>query len=337
VATITQRGSKYRVRIRKNGEYQSKTFKTKLEAEIWAKTIEQPEAVADMVIAVSGYNPVTYREVLTKYLELETPQKRTADNERLMIEKILTASWVDIPIAKLQAADFTAYRNERLRDIKASSFNRYMDIVRAAAHVMQEQYDWSIGKVDLLTTGRAKKSPEQAIRRIPKEKLEALFAATLHKGVQSYLHWMLKVALETGMRRQELIDLEWREVDFERNTINLVRTKTDYPRTIPMTPVCHEALKTWLEAQKGDVDTRVFPVTSNAVRLSYQRTQKRANAKDIRFHDFRHEAISRFFEMGLTVPEVRSISGHRTMSALLRYTHHSASTLAQKLGGKANV
>lgn len=336
MATITQRGSRYRVQIRRNGLREQKSFKTRIEAELWAKSIEQPEAVADIVTAVSGYTPVNYREVLTQYLELETPQKRTAANERIMILKLLGAAWVDTPITQLQASDLTTYRTERLRDIKPSSFNRYMDIARIAANTMQEQYNWSIDKVDLLTTGRAKKSPEQAIRRIPEEKLEALFAATRHKRVQPYLHWMLKVALETGLRRQELIDLEWREVDFDRRTINLLRTKTDYPRTIPMTRACHEALTTWLDAQKGDVDTRVFPVTSNSVRLAYQRTQKRANAKDIRFHDFRHEAISRFFDLGLTINEVQSISGHRTLSALTRYTHANAATLAQKLRGDDN-
>ena len=68
----------------------------------------------------------------------------------------------------------------------------------------------------------------------------------------------------------------------------------------------------------GDV---IFPVTANAFRLAWERLKLRAGVNGLRFHDLRHEAISRFFEKGLNVPEVALISGHRDLRMLLRYTH----------------
>ena len=76
---------------------------------------------------------------------------------------------------------------------------------------------------------------------------------------------------------------------------------------------------------------RIFPVTANAVRLSWQRLRKRAGLPDLRFHDLRHEAVSRLFEAGLSVPEVAMVSGHRTPAMLFRYTHPRAEAVAMKL------
>ena len=76
---------------------------------------------------------------------------------------------------------------------------------------------------------------------------------------------------------------------------------------------------------------RVFRTTANAVRLSWQRITKAAGIQDLHFHDLRHEVISRFFELGLTVPEVASISGHRDARMLLRYAHAHMKVVQEKI------
>lgn len=76
---------------------------------------------------------------------------------------------------------------------------------------------------------------------------------------------------------------------------------------------------------------RVFPVTANAVRLAWERLRRRAGLEDLRLHDLRHEAVSRFFEYGPTVPEVALISGHRDPRMLSRYTHLRPEKVAAKL------
>ena len=67
------------------------------------------------------------------------------------------------------------------------------------------------------------------------------------------------------------------------------------------------------------------------MRQAWDRLCKRAAIDDLHFHDLRHEAISRFFEMGLSVPEVALISGHRDYRMLFRYTHLRAEDVAKKL------
>ncbi len=87
------------------------------------------------------------------------------------------------------------------------------------------------------------------------------------------------------------------------------------------------------EFERTDMDPeqRLFPITPNALRLSWERICKRAGIKDLHFHDLRHEAISRLFEKGLTVPEVASISGHRDIRMLMRYAHAHQENIRRKL------
>ncbi len=114
-------------------------------------------------------------------------------------------------------------------------------------------------------------------------------------------------------------------------TIRILKTKNGHPRTIPLTPKAVEILSSMARTEE-----RVFPVTPNAVRLAWERLRRRAGLEDLRLHDLRHEAVSRFFEYGLTVPEVALISGHRDPRMLSRYTHLRPEKVAEKLA-KATV
>ena len=145
---------------------------------------------------------------------------------------------------------------------------------------------------------------------------------------------IIELALETAMRRGELCSLRWSQIDFERSLINLPDTKSGYPRIIPLSPVAMSLLNAVSERRTGDL---VFGLTTNALRMSFCRVRKRANLRCVRFHDLRHEAISRLFEKGLTPPEVAMISGHRTMSMLMRYSHASIDVIGAKLQSDIGV
>ena len=83
-----------------------------------------------------------------------------------------------------------------------------------------------------------------------------------------------------------------------------------------MTRRCVEVLRTVPQDQE-----KVFPISANCLRLAWVRARNKAAITDLRFHDLRHEAVSRFFEMGMSVPEVALISGHKDVRQLFRYTH----------------
>ena len=135
------------------------------------------------------------------------------------------------------------------------------------------------------------------------------------------------MAVETGMRRSELLAMRWDDVDVGARTVLLRSTKNGHPRTVPLSPRALEIIRD--TPRFGKI---VFGVSANAVRLAWERLKRRAGVTDLRFHDLRHEAVSRFFENGLNMPEVAAISGHKDPRMLMRYTHPKAEAIALKLG-----
>jgi len=139
------------------------------------------------------------------------------------------------------------------------------------------------------------------------------------------------------MRRGEILSLYWKHIDLINNTAYLPDTKNSEPRTVPLST---RAIKI-LNALPRSISGKVFSTTDEAIRLGFYRSCKRAKSADmkknepiegLRFHDLRHEAVSRLFEKGLHPMEVAAISGHKTLQMLKRYTHLKAEDLVKKLG-----
>jgi integrase len=162
-------------------------------------------------------------------------------------------------------------------------------------------------------------------RRLRVEETCAFWNA-VERAKAAWVRPFIVLAIETGMRRGELLSIMWRDVDLSSRVIRVQLTKNGHERTIPLTPIAAQTLSSWPKTH-----SRVFPVTAVAVRQAWDRLVKRASLRDLRLHDLRHEAVSRFFELGLTAPEVALISGHRDARMLFRYTHLRPEAVAQKL------
>ena len=158
---------------------------------------------------------------------------------------------------------------------------------------------------------------------------ETRLLAACREARNPYLLPIVRLALETAMRQGELISLRWEHVDLNRRTVYLPDTKNGESRTVPLSMTAVGILRSLPRSIHG----RVFPgLTTEAVKRAYARAVRRAGIKDLRFHDLRHEATSRLFEKGLNIMEVASITGHKDLRMLRRYTHLKAEDLARKLG-----
>jgi integrase len=131
------------------------------------------------------------------------------------------------------------------------------------------------------------------------------------------------------MRQGELVSLRWEHIDLNRRTVHLPDTKNGESRTVPHSTAAVKILRTLPRSIQGEV----FPgLTTEAVKRAYARAVRRAAIEKLRFHDLRHEATSRLFEKGLNIMQVASITGHKDLRMLRRYTHLKAENLARKLG-----
>jgi integrase len=130
------------------------------------------------------------------------------------------------------------------------------------------------------------------------------------------------------MRRGELLRLTWEDADLDLRVAHLDMTKNRSKRDVPLSS---EAI-ILLRSLPHDISGYVFPLTAASLRGLWNRACNRADITDLHFHDLRHEATSRFFEKGLNVMEVATITGHKDLRMLQRYTHLRAEDLAKKLG-----
>ena len=131
------------------------------------------------------------------------------------------------------------------------------------------------------------------------------------------------------MRRSEILFLICGNVHLDQRYVHLSDTKNGDSRDVPLSPVALELLRDLL--RNKNPDQLVFPIHYEALKSAWRRACDRADINDLRFHDLRHEATSRLFEKGLNVMEVASITDHKDLRMLQRYTHLKAEDLAKKL------
>jgi integrase len=127
---------------------------------------------------------------------------------------------------------------------------------------------------------------------------------------------VIEFAIETGMRRSEMLKLKWQDINLETGFALLYDTKNGEDRKVPLTLKCIQLLN-----QLSRSHEHVFPISATCLNQAWRRAVRKAEIKDLRFHDLRHEAVSRFFEMGMNIAEVALISGHKDVTQLFRYTH----------------
>jgi integrase len=139
---------------------------------------------------------------------------------------------------------------------------------------------------------------------------------------------LVRLALETAMRRSELLGLRWEHIDLQRRTIYLQLTKNGTSRTVPLSTQAIQILA----QMPRNLNGTVFPVTHEVVSQAFNRARKQAGVKDIRFHDLRHMAITKLAEKLPNLIELSAVSGHKSLAMLKRYYHPSAEQLAEKLG-----
>lgn len=152
--------------------------------------------------------------------------------------------------------------------------------------------------------------------------------ATL-KGGREILKALIVTALDTAMRKGELLKLTWQEVDFTTRviTITALNSKTAKPREVGMTQRVFEELMRLWEISPKDKNLSVFGITD--IKKSFASACDDAHIKDFRFHDLRHTAITRMVNAGLPPMEIMKVSGHTQYTTFARYVNPNTQTVTR--------
>jgi integrase len=200
--------------------------------------------------------------------------------------------------------------------------------------------EWGLGLTHNPVAAIRKPSPGKGRDRRLNADEERHLLEAVEKYSNPMLGWIVRIAIETGMRQSEILNLRKRQVDLAARVVRLADTKNNFARTVPLTAAATTALKSAVEnpLRPKDCDLVFFGEPGkDGQRRAYQFAKIWTDIKetlgisDLHFHDLRHEAVSRLVEGGLSDQEVASISGHKSMQMLRRYTHLRAEDLVSKL------
>lgn len=325
MATFRKRGSTWQAQVRRQGSQPiSKSFPTKAEARLWARDLERSIDRSEFPPNPKELQTVRLADLITRYEAEITPKKRGAVQERYKLRVIRAHAISDLPLSKLSPSAICGFRDDRLRQVQGGTVRRELALLQHCLEVSRREWGTPMrtNPVQNINLPGPSKARDKRLEDGDSGKLQTAIGSA-HAW---YLRPLIELAVETGMRRGELLSLLWANVSLEKRIAHLPNTKNGHARTVPLTSKAVEAL-----GNLPQTESRVFPVNGNAVRLAWDRLRKRAGLQELRFHDLRHEAVSRFFEMGLTIPEVALISGHRDTRMLMRYTHLKPEAVVVKL------
>ncbi len=332
MASFRKRASnRWQAQVRRKGyPPQSKTFVTRAAAVQWVRSIEY-EMDQGLFVSRNEAETTTVAELLNRYLQEFTVQKRGAGPEAYRVRALLRHPLAKRFIATIRAVDIARYRDERLQEVTPASVRRDLTILSQLFEVSRKE--WGIYVHNPVRDIKIPAERGARNRRLQdaqdgSDSEETRLFDSCRKCRNPYLLPIVRLALETAMRQGELVGMHWQHIDLKRRTIFLPQTKNGDSRTVPLSTDAVALLTALPRGIKGDV----FPgLTTEAIKKAFIRATRRASLADLHFHDLRHEATTRFFEQGLNIMEVSSITGHRDLQMLRRYTHLRAEDLAKKL------
>ena len=313
--------------IRKKGfPTQSKVFRRKIDAQMW-----ETEVLSGMnkgvFVSAKEAERTTLKELLERYLEECVPALSDPKREGNRVKKLMARPLALRIVATIRSTDIADFVKERQAEGVSGNTVR-LDVAVLSKLFNLARSEWgfeSLGNpVENVRRPKVNKGRE---RRLEEGEEDALLAAASDK-----LRPCISFALETAMRREEIASLTWENVDLGKRQAVLPKTKNGDRRTVLLSSRALEILKGLGAKGEG----LVFGISADAITQAMEAARKKAGIEDLHFHDLRHEATSRLFEnTDLDVMEIRSITGHRSLQMLARYSHLRSGRLAERLDGAA--
>jgi integrase len=338
MASIQKRNSSFRVRITREGKSTlCATFYSRLEALQWAKQTQAQLRLGlyeEPLLQQKPSQEVLFEEAATHYMNTHSIHKKIVRSETYRL-LILIKRWKELPLRQIDKLAVLSLRDDLLSlGRSGDTINHYFNTLSKLFQMVNDEWDLPLP------------NPIKGIKRMPQSKgrtkringsIEKLLLDSCDELSLPLLRSIIQFAIQTGMRRGELMGLRWTDVDLPNRKAYLHNTKNGDPRQVPLTQAAVEILS----ALTRDPSGNVFPMSLVILRIQFERVCNKAKDQyqelganpfeDLRFHDLRHEALSRLSDAGLNVIELSHISGHRTLSMLKRYVHCSHQAIFMKL------
>ena len=256
---------------------------------------------------------IRFEDFAREYLEYAKINKKSWWRDQTSLNKLIPF-FGDMLLSKITVAHIEKYKKIRLDEVKPATINRDLACLKHMFTIAEK-----LGKYDGKNPVKETKFLQE--RQYVMKILDREEIARLINASTGYLRAMIVLALNTGMRRGEIFNLRWSDVDFVEDYIYIKKTKSNVMRKIPMNSVARSTLKN-IERE----NELVFPSPKTKLPFKdiwpvFQKVCKKAGIKDLRFHDLRHSAATIMVMSGVDLVTVSQILGHSTIQMTMRYAH----------------
>lgn len=315
----------------KSRNYKTKTFRRRRDAADWAARF-----LSDLEnFAVTGKKAceVTFFQLAKEYLE----HWSGTDSIRIPAVQLFAEHFGNELLDKITTEDCRGALSQWENKAPAT-YNKYKAILAAIFDfgiLRNEDNRRAYTTLNPVKTIRNKPIDNLRVRYLSDDEKKRLVAACREIGGKFYLAFLL--ALSTGLRKSNVLQRRWSDVDFSRGLLEVRKTKNGDPVHSPLPGPVLELLAEYREVGTG----LIFPSTSNPdqpfdFKKQWNRARKLANVVDFRWHDLRHDAASTLARDGRTLLEIAEILGHRSLQSTKRYSHLSTAHKARVLNETMN-
>ena len=326
MASIRKRGDKWQARVKRSGfPDQVKTFLSRSAAERWARSVESSIDQGAFFNRTES-DRILFGDLIKRYIVEVCPLHRGGDQEAIRLNATLRHHIAKLNLTNLTSQAIAEYRDQRLLECRPGTVIR--DLAVLSAIINHARREWGISLQNAVQMVRKPATPCGRDRVLTGEEESLLIACMRPEGNRNPLTLPIVIfAIETAMRRGEILALRWDHVNLERRTAYLPMTKNGHSRAVPLSSRAIEVLH-GLER----TSERVFPINAAALDANFKRAKQRASIHNLHFHDLRHTATTRMAEKLPNVLELAAVTGHRSLQMLKRYYHPQAEKIAEKLG-----
>ena len=329
MASYRERGGQYQAIVRKRGyERVAKTFFTKAAARSWATQVEAAMDNGSWT-DVRGLRSTTVGSIIERFIQEANQGDTTFGKSKLATVRATARRFEHVPVSDLTPETILDYGRSRRagpKGISKSTLNQELTYLAQAIDFARTLWGLQLPENSVRTTMRVMSSlkligsSNDRDRRLrPGEYKRLLLAAGTH-----WIRELLPIAVHSSLRQEEIHKLRFDDIDWGRNLLRVrdreeERGKSSEFCTIPLHLPLRNALSRAMKYRKSG--SNLAPCKHSAsISDRFALVTREAGIQDLTFHDLRHEAISRFFEKGLSIPQVAVISGHKDWKQLKRYT-----------------
>jgi integrase len=278
----------------------------------------EAELIENKWLDIKREYKIKFSEVSKEFLEKYSKvNKRSWERDERIINPHLDKFFGSKFIYEIKEKDIEEYKKERLlTGIKHSTLNRELACLKT---ILNKAKEW--GYIEQVPKIKLFKENNQRVRYLTEEEEEKLL-----KIAPEPLKSMIIIALNTGMRQGEILNLKWRDIDLNEGIIIIQDSKSKEKRVIYMNKTTKETFINLLsiggkeyifESKNGDRYSESY------IQHSFEKVVKQAGIKDFKFHDLRHTFASRLVMAGVNLKTIQELLGHKDYRMTLRYSHLS--------------